>query len=57
MAIGTFTAVLHNEGNLYVAACPEVGTVSQGKSPEERLRTSKKLPSFTSKFFPPRKIA
>ncbi len=27
MPIGTFTAVLHKEGDLYVADCPEVGTV------------------------------
>jgi predicted RNase H-like HicB family nuclease len=28
----TFTAVIHKEENLYVAECPEVGTVSQGAS-------------------------
>ena len=28
----TFTAVLHKEEGLYVAECPEVGTVSQGAS-------------------------
>jgi predicted RNase H-like HicB family nuclease len=37
MPIGTFTAILHKEGNLYVANCPEVGTVSQGKSVEEAV--------------------
>ncbi|MCX7003885.1 MAG: type II toxin-antitoxin system HicB family antitoxin, partial [bacterium] len=26
----TFTAVIHREGKLYVAYCPEVGTASQG---------------------------
>jgi predicted RNase H-like HicB family nuclease len=26
--------VLHKEGNLYVAECPEVGTVSQGDTVE-----------------------
>jgi predicted RNase H-like HicB family nuclease len=35
MPIGTFTAVLHKEGDLYVADCPEVGTVSQGKTVKE----------------------
>ena len=33
----TFTAVLHKEGNLYVAQCPEVGTASQGQTLEEAL--------------------
>jgi hypothetical protein len=28
MPVGTFTAVLHREGDFYVADCPEVGTVS-----------------------------
>jgi predicted RNase H-like HicB family nuclease len=37
MPVGTFTAVLHKEGNLYVAECPEIGTVSQGSSIEEAV--------------------
>jgi len=28
MMVRTFTAVLHKEDDLYVAECPEVGTVS-----------------------------
>ncbi len=30
----TFTAVVHKEGRWYVAECPEVGTVSQGRTVE-----------------------
>jgi predicted RNase H-like HicB family nuclease len=41
MRSGTFTAVLHKEGDLFVAACPEVGSVSQGKSIEEALANLK----------------
>jgi predicted RNase H-like HicB family nuclease len=37
MPVGTFTAVLHKEGEFYVAECPEVGTVSQGKTVEEAV--------------------
>jgi predicted RNase H-like HicB family nuclease len=37
MNIPTFTAVLHRENDLWVADCPEVGTVSQGRSIEEAL--------------------
>ena len=33
----TFTAVLHKEDDLYVAECPEAGTVSQGCSLEEAV--------------------
>jgi predicted RNase H-like HicB family nuclease len=32
--MSTFTAVLHKEDDTYVAECPEVGTVSQGKTVE-----------------------
>lgn len=31
------TAVLHSEDDLYVAECPEVGTVSQGHTIEKAL--------------------
>jgi predicted RNase H-like HicB family nuclease len=33
----TFTAVIHKEGHLYVAECPEVGTVSQGETIDEAV--------------------
>jgi predicted RNase H-like HicB family nuclease len=41
MAVRTFTAVLHKEDDLYVADCPEVGTVSQGYTVEEALANLK----------------
>ena len=41
MAVRTFTAVIHKEDDLYVADCPEVGTVSQGYSVEEALANLK----------------
>ena len=37
MAERTFTAVIHREEDLFVADCPEVGTVSQGKTVEEAV--------------------
>ncbi|GAB4241535.1 MAG: type II toxin-antitoxin system HicB family antitoxin [Elainellaceae cyanobacterium] len=37
MAIRTFTAILHKEEDMYVAECPEVGTVDQGETIEEAL--------------------
>jgi len=33
----TFIAVLHKEENMYIAECPEVGTVSQGETIEEAI--------------------
>jgi predicted RNase H-like HicB family nuclease len=41
MKIKTFTAVLHKEENLYVAECPEIGTVSQGETIEEAVANLK----------------
>ena len=32
-----FTALIHRENDLYVAECPEVGSVSQGTTIEEAL--------------------
>jgi len=36
-----FTAVLHKEEDIYVAECPEVGTVSQGYTVEEAVANLK----------------
>ena len=41
MVIQTFTTVIHKEDNLYVADCPEVGTVSQGNTVEEAIANLK----------------
>jgi len=37
MATRTFTAILHRDEDMYVAECPEVGTVSQGYAIEEAI--------------------
>ena len=36
--MSTFTALIHREDDLYVAECPEVGTVSQGVTIESAVR-------------------
>ncbi len=41
MSVKTFTAVIHKEGEFYVADCPEVGTVSQGATIEEAIANLK----------------
>jgi predicted RNase H-like HicB family nuclease len=40
-ALVTLSAVIHREGDLYVAECPELGTVSQGKTLEEAVANLK----------------
>jgi predicted RNase H-like HicB family nuclease len=37
MAVVTLSAVIHREDALYVAECPELGTVSQGRTIEEAI--------------------
>ena len=37
----TLTAIIHLEEDLYVAECPEVGTVSQGSTIEEAIENLK----------------
>ncbi len=52
MRIGTFTAVLHKEGEFYVADCPEVGTVSQGKTIDEALANLREATELYLEEFP-----
>ena len=33
----TFTVVLYKEDDMYIAECPEVGTVDQGETIEEAI--------------------
>ena len=46
------TAVLHREEDMYVAECPEVGTVSQGKSIEEALANLREATELYLEEFP-----
>lgn len=48
----TFTAVVHKEEDLYVAKCPEVGTVSQGKTIEEAVENLKEATELYLEEFP-----
>ncbi|HAH06669.1 MAG TPA: HicB family protein [Elusimicrobia bacterium] len=48
----TFTAVLHREEDMYVAECPEVGTVSQGVSIEEAVNNLKEATGLYLEEFP-----
>lgn len=52
MVTKTLTAVLHKEEDMYVAECPEVGTVSQGYSIEEALANLKEATELYLEEFP-----
>jgi predicted RNase H-like HicB family nuclease len=48
----TLTAVVHREDNLYVANCPEVGTVSQGLTVEEAVENLQEATDLYLEEFP-----
>lgn len=52
MASRVLTAVLHQEGPWFVAECPEVGTVSQGKTVEEAIANLKEATELFLEEFP-----
>lgn len=57
MSLRFFTAVLHKEEDLYVAECPEVGTVSQGHTVEEALANIKEATELYMEEFPAPAVA
>lgn len=49
----TFSAVVTREGDLFVASCPEIGTVSQGPSIEGAVAALKEATElFLEEFHP-----
>ena len=48
----TYTAVIHQEKDLYVAECPEVGTVSQGSSIEQAIENLREATELYLEEFP-----
>ena len=50
--MGNLTAILHKEEDMYVAECPEVGTVSQGKTIEEAINNLKEGTELYLEEFP-----
>jgi predicted RNase H-like HicB family nuclease len=48
----TLTAVLHQEGEWFVAQCPEVGTVSQGPTIDEAIRNLQEATELYLEEFP-----
>ncbi|MEI7847265.1 MAG: type II toxin-antitoxin system HicB family antitoxin [Chloroflexota bacterium] len=52
MTTEILTAILHQEDDLYVAECPEAGTVSQGYSIEEAIANLKEARELYLEEFP-----
>jgi predicted RNase H-like HicB family nuclease len=52
MKTQTLTAILHKEEDLYVAECPEIGTVSQGYTVEEAISNLKEATELYLEEFP-----
>lgn len=53
MPVQTYTAIVHKEDTWYVAECPEVGVVSQGKTIEEAVANLKEATELYLEEFPP----
>jgi len=52
MSIQVFSAIIHKEGDMYVAECPEVGTVSQGYTIEAAVANLKEATELYLEEFP-----
>jgi predicted RNase H-like HicB family nuclease len=52
MTTRVFTAVIHREDDLYVAQCPEVGSVSQGETMDEAISNLKEATELYLEEFP-----
>ena len=52
----TFTAVVYKERKWYIAECPEVGTVSQGRTLEQAIGNLKEATELYLEEFPLPKV-
>jgi predicted RNase H-like HicB family nuclease len=52
MVTQAFAAVIYKERNIYVAECPEVGTVSQGDTVEDAIANLKEATELYLEEFP-----
>jgi len=52
-----FSAVVHKEENMYVSECPEVGTVSQGRTIEEAIFNLREATELYLEEFPVKTVS
>ena len=53
--MGSLSALVVKEDDWYVAKCPEIGTVSQGKTVEEAVKNLKEATELYLEEFPQKK--
>ncbi len=51
------SAIVWKEDNMYIAECPEVRTVSQGKTIEEAIKNLKEATELYLEEFPIKKVS
>jgi len=56
MTIQKLAAIVHKEDDVYVAECPEVGTVSQADTPEQAVCNLKEATELYLEEFPLKEI-
>jgi predicted RNase H-like HicB family nuclease len=52
MKTHSFTAIVYKEDDVYIAECPEIGTVDQGKTIEEAIAGLKEATRLYLEEFP-----
>jgi predicted RNase H-like HicB family nuclease len=52
MGLKKYTAIINKEEDMFVAECPEVGTVSQGYSLDEAIKNLKEATELYLEEFP-----
>ncbi|MEK6824993.1 MAG: type II toxin-antitoxin system HicB family antitoxin [Nanoarchaeota archaeon] len=52
MEKATYTVVLHQEEDMFIAECPEIGTVSQGRTIEKAIENLKEATELYLEEFP-----
>jgi len=57
MSLRTFTAIIYKEDDIYVAECPEVGTVSQGYTIDEAITNLREATELYLEEFPLQEVS
>jgi predicted RNase H-like HicB family nuclease len=52
MKIQSFTAIVYKEDDMYIAECPEVGTIDQGETIEQAIAGLKEATRLYLEEFP-----
>jgi len=53
--MASFTAIIEKEDDMFIAKCPEIGTISQGKTIDEAIANLKEATELFLEEFPIKK--